>query len=234
VRYTGDVRIVGRRDELEQIGRLLDRAGAGPGGLLVVVGLAGAGKTALLEAAASEARGRGFDVLRASPAVGHPGCLLWAQLLRDAGAPDDLAAGLVTGNTGTLELDSAARHLVSGSPRLILVDDIERGGRDAIEVLSVVAARCTAAATAVIAAAAAPVGPGPELRLRGLSEEDLGAAAGGTGGRCGPCALGGIARAARRGAATGARARRPAGERGPGGASRAPRPVDGAFPRRRR
>ena len=173
------MRIVGRRGELEQIGRLLDHAGAGAGGLLVVVGPAGAGKTALLEAAASEARGRGFDVLRASPAEGHPGRLVWAQLLRDAGAPDDLAAGLVTGNPGTLELDSAARHLVSESPRLILVDDIERGGRDAIEVLSVVAARCRAATTAVIAAAAAPVGPGPELRLAGLSEEDLATAAGG-------------------------------------------------------
>ncbi len=45
--------------------------------------------------------------------------------------------------------------------------------------LSVVAARCAAAATTVIATAAAPLGLGPELRLEALSEEDLAKAVGG-------------------------------------------------------
>ena len=164
---------------MQQIGRLLDRAEAGVGGLLVLVGPAGAGKSALLESAAGEARCRGFDVLRASPAWGQPGRLVWAQLLRDAGAPDGLAAALVSASAGPLELDSAVRHLVSASPRLILVDDFERGGQDAVEVLSVIAARCAAAATAVIVATAAPVGRGAELRLHGLNEADLAAAVGG-------------------------------------------------------
>jgi hypothetical protein len=132
----------------------------------------------MAEAAAGEAHHRGFDVLRASPAGGQPGRLAWAQLLRDAGAPDDLAARLVDGDAGWLDLDSAARYLVSGSPRLIVVDDVDRGGPDAIEVLSVVAARCAAAATAVIATAAAPLGLGPEVRLGGLSEQDLAASVG--------------------------------------------------------
>ncbi len=132
---------------MEQIGRLLERAGAGAGGLLVLVGPAGSGKTAMAEAAAGEARRRGFEVLRASPAGGQPGRLVWAQLLRDAGAPDELAAGLVGGDAGLLDLDSAARHLVSGSARLIVVDDVDRGGPDAVEVLSVMAVRCVAAAT---------------------------------------------------------------------------------------
>ena len=48
-----------------------------------------------------------------------------------------------------------------------------------MEVLSVVAARCVTAAAAVITTAAAPLGLGPELRLGGLSEEDLAAALGG-------------------------------------------------------
>jgi AAA ATPase domain len=146
---------------MEQIGRLLDRAEAGAGGLLVLVGPAGAGKTALLEATAGQARRRGFGVLRAAPVRGQPGRLVWAQLLRDPGAPDDLTAGLVSGDVGPLELDSAARHLVSASPRLILVDDIERGGQDAGEMLSVVAARCAAAPTAMIAAAGRTAGAGP-------------------------------------------------------------------------
>jgi len=164
---------------MEQIGRLLERAGAGAGGLLVLVGPAGSGKTAMAEAAAGEARRRGFEVLRASPAGGQPGRLVWAQLLRDAGAPDELAAGLVGRDAGLLDLDSAARHLVSGSARLIVVDDVDRGGPDAVEVLSVMAVRCAAAATAVIATTAAPLGLGPELRLGGLSEDDLAVATGG-------------------------------------------------------
>jgi chromosomal replication initiation ATPase DnaA len=53
VRYTGEVLVAGRRRELDQIGRLLDRAEIGAGGVLVVVGPAGSGKTALVEAAAA-------------------------------------------------------------------------------------------------------------------------------------------------------------------------------------
>jgi tetratricopeptide (TPR) repeat protein len=179
VRYTTDVRVAGRRRELDQIGRLLDRADLGAGGVLVIVGPAGSGKTELVEAAADEARRRGLELLRASPAGGQPGRLVWAQLLRDTGAPDGLAAGLVADDAGPLDLDSAARHLVSGPARLIVVDDVDRGGPDAVEVLAVLAARCAAAATAVIATAAAPLGLGPELRLGGLSEQDLAAALGG-------------------------------------------------------
>ena len=178
MRNTGDVLAAGRGRQLAAVSRLLDRAGNGTGGVLVLVGPAGSGKTAMAEAAAGEAPHRGFDVLRASPAGGQPGRLVWAQLLRDAGAPDDLAIGLVRGDAGLLDLDSAARYLVSGLPRLIVVDDVDRGGPDAIEMLSVVAARCASAATAVIATAAAPLGLGPEIRLGGLSERDLAAAVG--------------------------------------------------------
>ena len=178
MQYTGDAIVAGRGRQLAAVSRLLDRAGNGAGGVLVLVGPAGSGKTAMAEAAVSEARHRGLDVLRASPAGGQPGRLVWAQLLRDAGAPDDLAADLADGDAGWLDLDSAARFLMSGSPRLIVVDDVDRGGPDAIEMLSVVAARCDAAATAVIATAAAPLGLGPEVRLGGLSEQDLAAAVG--------------------------------------------------------
>jgi hypothetical protein len=179
VRYTGEVRVAGRRRELQQIGRLLDRTGTGAGGMLVVVGPAGSGKTALARVAAVEARRRGLDVLRASPAEGQPGRLVWAQLLRDTGAPDGLAADLVDAAAGPLDLDTAARQLASGPARLIVVDDVDRGGPEAVEVLAVLAARCAVAATAVIATAAAPLGLGPELRLGALSERDLTAALGG-------------------------------------------------------
>jgi hypothetical protein len=171
--------VVGRRRETEEVARLLERARRGAGGLLVLVGPAGSGKTAMTEAAAGEARRRGFEVLHASPAEGQPGRMVWVQLLRDAAAPDGLAARLVAGNAGPLDLDTAARHLVSGSRRLIVIDDVDRGGQDAVELLSVVAARCVASSTAVIVTAAAPLGLRPELRLGGLSEGELATAVGG-------------------------------------------------------
>ena len=90
-RYIWGVSVVGRGRELREAGRLLDRAAGGAGGLLTFVGAPGSGKTVLAEAAADEARRRGFEVLRGSPPAGQPGRLVWAQLLRDAGG---------TGRTG--------------------------------------------------------------------------------------------------------------------------------------
>jgi hypothetical protein len=167
------VPVIGRGRELRETGRLLDRAEGGAGGLLTFVGASGSGKTALAEAAAGEARRRGFEVLRGSPPAGQPGRLIWAQLLRDAGGPDELAAVLLRAEAGPLDLDSAARHLASARPRLIVVDDLDRGGLEAAAMLSVVAARCAPSCTTVIATSATPLGLPSELRLAGLSQADL-------------------------------------------------------------
>ena len=66
-RYTRNVPFAGRRRELQEVGRLLERAAGGAGGLLAITGPPGSGKTALAEAAAAAAASRGFEVLRASP-----------------------------------------------------------------------------------------------------------------------------------------------------------------------
>ncbi|HEU5385653.1 MAG TPA: AAA family ATPase [Streptosporangiaceae bacterium] len=58
---------------MQEVGRLLERAAGGAGGVLAVTGPPGSGKTALAEAAAAEAGSRGFEVLRADPAEGQPG-----------------------------------------------------------------------------------------------------------------------------------------------------------------
>jgi hypothetical protein len=180
-RYTWGVAVVGRERELREAGRLLDRAAGGAGGLLAFTGAPGSGRTALAEAAADEARRRGFEVLLGSPPAGQPGLLVWAQLLRDAGAPDELAARLLGTQAGPLDLDSAARYLASAGPRLIVVDDMDRGGPEAAGMLSVVAARCAACGTAVIATSATPLGLPGELPLAGLSQADLVQAVGGPG-----------------------------------------------------
>src|SRR5690348_17965021 len=85
--YTEGVPVMGRRKELEEVGRLLGRAcHERRGGLLVIVGPAGSGKTLLAETAAAGARERGLQVLWARPATGQPGRFAWVSLLRDTGA----------------------------------------------------------------------------------------------------------------------------------------------------
>jgi tetratricopeptide (TPR) repeat protein len=178
LKRSDEPRVAGRCREMAEIGRLLDGACRGAGGMLVVCGPAGSGKTLIAEAAAADARDRGFEVLWTRPAEGQPGRLAWARLLRGTGAPHSLAADLLGENAGPLDLDDAAAYLVFGPLRLIVVDDVDRGGPDAVGMLSVVAARCPTAPVAVLATIASPLGLRPELRLGGLSEEELAGALG--------------------------------------------------------
>jgi tetratricopeptide (TPR) repeat protein len=175
------VDLVGRRHELAQVARLLDGVAAGTGGLLVVSGAPGSGKTALADAAAREAARRGFQVVRAAPAPGQPGRLVWATVLRDLATGGDGCDALVAtilGQPGPLDLDAAARALVAGDRRLIVVDDLDAGGPDAIELLSFVAARAPAGGTGLLVAARTSPGFGAEVRLGGLAERELPAALG--------------------------------------------------------
>ncbi len=130
------------------VGQALDRAARGHGGLVVVTGPAGAGKTALADEAVALARARGLPVFRAAG---------WDQLLGQLaadGAPSD-----------------AARMLAEGGPRLLVVDDIDRAGDPAL--LSRVASLLGTGATAVLATSRQPLGLTTELRLGGLPETDL-------------------------------------------------------------
>ena len=74
--------VVGRTAELARIDKLLTDAVSGRGGLLVLAGPVGSGRTTLAGAAAVRAALLGLRVLRAG-ASGTTGRLVWAQLLRD-------------------------------------------------------------------------------------------------------------------------------------------------------
>jgi hypothetical protein len=98
---------------------------------------------------------------------------LWA----DVGAAQ-AAARLLEGGAGPLQLDRAARQLAAGSRRLLVVDDLDHGGSEAVEFLAVLAGRLAAGSSAVEATAGAPLGLGRELRLGGLTEQELAAVVG--------------------------------------------------------
>ncbi len=168
--------LVGRRREIAEFERLLGQAQDGHGGLLVVTGPPGSGKTALIDAAGDEARRRRFAVVRGTPAPGQPPRLVWARLLRDLDAAESLVAAVMAADTA-LDLDAAIRVLVTGGPRLVLIDDIDRSA-DAADPLAVVAARAAGTRTAVIVTATRSLGLGPEIVLRPLPAADIAAIAG--------------------------------------------------------
>ena len=115
-------------------------------------------------------------MFRRSPAAGQPGLFVWAQVLRDAGAPESVGVRLLR-DPGPLDLDRAARA-VTGGRRLIVIDDLDRGDGQASGLLPVLAARVAAVPTAVIAASGTPLGVGSELRLGPLSEDEVATLAG--------------------------------------------------------
>ncbi len=116
-------------------------------------------------------------MLRAAAIAGRPGRWAWTQLLRDAGAPDEIVSGLLV-QPGPLDLDAAAAALCSGPRRLVVVDDVDRGGPDAIELLAVLAGRVLTGSTAVLATSAVPLGMSRELWLGALTPAEVGAVTG--------------------------------------------------------
>ena len=175
------VDLVERRRALDEVASLLDRGGAGSGGVLVVAGPAGSGRTALADAAVEQARRRGFEVLRGTPVAGRAGRWVWAQLVRDAGGSGELVGRLLAEpGDFDLDLDGAAVALCSGPRRLIVIDDLDRGGPDAVAVLAVLAGRVVAAPVAVLVTSRTPLGIGGEVWLGPLSPAAIGVVTGET------------------------------------------------------
>ncbi|MBV9794311.1 MAG: AAA family ATPase [Actinobacteria bacterium] len=144
------MRLLGRERERSALAALLEAAGAGRGAALVLVGDAGAGKTALLRQAAREAG----DVR-----------VLWpARATLQAGGGASLPAGL-----------TMLRGLVragQGGPLLCLVDDADRLDPAARAALAVAARRVATSPVVMLLAVrsrALPFADLPSLPLGGLN-----------------------------------------------------------------
>jgi hypothetical protein len=141
--------LIGRAVELGEIATLLDAAAVGSGGVLTFAGPRGSGKTALLAVAADIARDRGLEVAGAASVRGQSGLLLWAQLLQDIGTGEDASRALLDA-TDSLTVSAALRPLTGpagGARRLIVIDDIDADGDDAVEAIRLVASRLVAGST---------------------------------------------------------------------------------------
>ncbi|MEN3535579.1 AAA family ATPase [Microbispora sp. ZYX-F-249] len=164
----------GREKESDALRALVDRAGTGAGGCLLLLGGPGAGKTALLDlAAAHAATGApgepGFLVLRTRGVAGEthlPYAGLHALLRPIADRLDAPAAGtrvlaeaLRTGaDAGGLALPAALLRLLeaAGRPVLVCADDIQWLDAPSLEAICFVARRLGTIPVAVLLASAEP------------------------------------------------------------------------------
>ncbi len=184
--------LVERATELDVVTGLLARSREGAGGMLVVEGVAGLGKTSLVQAAAALAREHGDEVLTAT---GHPlesslSFGLVRQLLerRLAEAPPAERDRLVTGpgrgavpllegasssGQDELEIVHAAYRLVAqlaeSRPTVLVVDDLQWGDRSSLTFLLYLSQRLADLPLAVLATVRAgeTAAAGLLARLRG-------------------------------------------------------------------
>lgn len=164
--------LVGRHREIVEIERVLSRGAQGRGGVVVLVGRAGSGTTALADWASDRATQLGLDVLRAAATGSAGGGEVWPRLLKDAGVGDrDAADGADA--PGASDADEVARQIAGLRGRLLVVDDLD--GDDAIgrEVLAHVVARLPAGGPPVVVTTAVPAGVGIELALPPLDRGEI-------------------------------------------------------------
>ena len=190
----GTPSLVGREDELEAVAALLAAARAGTGGVLVVEGPAGIGKTSLLRGARERAAGEGMTVLhgrateleRDYPMALARQCLEPAvrrerdrdRLLRGAAA---LAAPVLLDVAGPVEATPVGvlhglywltASLAEDAPVLLVVDDAQWADESSLRFLAYLARRAEDSPIALLVAvrsepggADRETGPLAEIRL---------------------------------------------------------------------
>jgi hypothetical protein len=192
VSTTTRVELKGRRHEAATIKRALADARTGTSAVLVIRGEAGIGKTALLDHAATQARGFqlatvcGVESEMELPyAALHHLCVPLLQHLSHLPVPQrealSVAFGLQTGDTpDRFMVGLATLGLLAGAadePLAWLIDDAQWVDDASLQVLAFVARRLKAERVAMLFAVREPANPRPlpglaELAVPGLSDAD--------------------------------------------------------------
>ena len=138
--------LIGRNVELAGIAARLDAARSGRGGLLLVAGEAGVGKSSLATAAADAATSTGVPVRwgRCRETEGAPAYWPWSQVFAGEPRTDPALAPLWHGSDGMpgdrFRLFDAATRLLTepgtAGPALVVLDDLHRADEGSLALLS--------------------------------------------------------------------------------------------------
>ena len=139
--------LFGRGHELRDLEELLSQAGQGRGGLAMLVGEPGIGKTRLADAAAEAATGMGFRVAwgRAWESGGAPPYFPWIQALAVLGlpVPDASLVTAVEAEAARFQVFSAVagelRAASAKAPTLLVLDDLHVADLSSLRMLQFVA-----------------------------------------------------------------------------------------------
>ncbi len=175
--YAADVLLVGRSRELAAVTDLLNGATHSLGGVLVLTGRAGSGRTALLVETARLARAAGLPVLTVRATRSQRPGTIWATLLRTVGAPAALVDHLLD-NPSATDISEACRILCRKQRGLIAIDDVDAGGPVAVDGLAALGSLLPEHPLAVVTTSAAPLGVGTEVALSPLTDADVAALCG--------------------------------------------------------
>ncbi|WP_170201316.1 AfsR/SARP family transcriptional regulator [Actinocorallia herbida] len=158
---------VGRVPELRRCAELLAEARRGRGGVVLLSGAAGVGKTRLARAIAAEAEALGLPTAwgRCAEDTGAPAFWPWLQVLGDLGARD--AELMLAGRDGTVRepfaLHSAAvAALATGPAKVIVLDDLHWADAASLRLLAFAAADLHRLPLVVVATLRLEPGAAPE------------------------------------------------------------------------
>jgi hypothetical protein len=190
--------VAGRQRELAEVERALDELGQGTGGLVLISGDAGIGKTRLCEESATRAAARGFTVgwARFWEADATSPFWPWEQLLRQLTEPAVPAAKAITyvEDPGLArlrffdEVVARVRGVATARPVVLVIEDLHSGDAASIALLEYVVSSRPSIPALVLATyrtdeidPATPFGHaivalarlGRHLPLRGLTVDEL-------------------------------------------------------------
>ena len=165
--------LVGRRLELTEMTRVLERAASGSGALLVLHGPRGAGKSVLVSEMVAAATERGFTVRRAAAAPGLADGAPWSALAIEIGASNETALALMQ-RPDAIELADCVTALTSTPRSLVIVEDVDPESRLAARLVPMLVARLPLTSSAVVVTSTRSLAPRHGLGVRPLSEDDLG------------------------------------------------------------
>jgi AAA ATPase domain len=127
-------RLVGRDTALAATAAALADAVAGVGGLLLVAGEPGIGKSALL--AEQSRRAAGVRVLHGAGWEGAPSYWLWTQVFRGLGAAEIFDRASASGAEARFRLfDAVGVALADAAPLLVVLDDLHWADDDSLRLL---------------------------------------------------------------------------------------------------
>ncbi|HEY6881281.1 MAG TPA: protein kinase, partial [Polyangiales bacterium] len=127
--YLHGAQLVGRDSERNQLGEHLQRALAGRGGVALIVGATGQGKSVVLEDLTQRARLAGARVIVARAHAQSGPFAVWTALLREANQQAGIAQPSLAAQSGD---DTAVHRLASTAPLVLAIEDLHEADVDSV------------------------------------------------------------------------------------------------------